>query len=105
MAQTIRLATNTIIGNPIGGENCASFSGSDAIQDYGGNLQWGDSSCAFTITVADPKLGALADNGGPTQTLALQSDSPAIDAVQMPTVVSSAQIAPNACAPSFRLSL
>ncbi|MEO8802661.1 MAG: choice-of-anchor Q domain-containing protein, partial [Rudaea sp.] len=27
----------------------------------------------------DPKLSALADNGGPTKTMALQSDSPAID--------------------------
>jgi hypothetical protein len=33
---------------------------------------------ADTIS-ADPKLGPLADNGGPTQTLALLSGSPAID--------------------------
>jgi hypothetical protein len=32
------------------------------------------------ILFADPLLGALADNGGPTQTRALSSGSPAIDA-------------------------
>jgi CSLREA domain-containing protein len=31
-------------------------------------------------TVADPMLGPLADNGGPTQTMALLAGSPAIDA-------------------------
>ena len=32
------------------------------------------------ISTADPMLSALAYNGGPTQTMALQADSPAIDA-------------------------
>jgi Ca2+-binding RTX toxin-like protein len=32
-----------------------------------------------TITGQDPKLGALADNGGPTPTMALLSGSPALD--------------------------
>jgi len=34
----------------------------------------------LTVLVADPQLLPLADNGGPTQTLALSPDSPAIDA-------------------------
>jgi hypothetical protein len=40
-----------------------------------------DSSCdsATVVTLADLNLGALADNGGPTQTIALQSGSVAID--------------------------
>jgi VCBS repeat-containing protein len=33
----------------------------------------------------DPKLGALADNGGPTQTMALLAGSPAIDAANTAT--------------------
>ena len=37
-------------------------------------------SGAHLITGQDPKLGPLADNGGPTQTLALLPGSPAIDA-------------------------
>ena len=37
------------------------------------------------VGVTDPKLGALADNGGPTQTHALLSGSPAIDAIPQGT--------------------
>jgi hypothetical protein len=32
------------------------------------------------VGVADPRLGPLADNGGPTRTLSLLSNSPALDA-------------------------
>ncbi len=38
-----------------------------------------DGSCAPAVT-GDPNLGPLADNGGPTQTMALGTGSPAIDA-------------------------
>ena len=37
-----------------------------------------DGTCGFTLT-ADPLLGPLQDNGGPTLTHALSSSSPAID--------------------------
>ncbi len=37
-------------------------------------------TCSGTILNADPLLGALASNGGLTQTMALQDGSPAIDA-------------------------
>lgn len=36
--------------------------------------------CANNITVVNPLLGALANNGGPTQTMALPASSPAVDA-------------------------
>jgi hypothetical protein len=53
------------------------------ITDAGHNLS-SDNSCAFTNTGSlnntDPKLGPLADNGGPTLTMALLPGSPAIDA-------------------------
>jgi hypothetical protein len=43
-----------------------------------------DGSCAFTnlgsLNNTDPRLGPLADNGGPTWTIALLPGSPAIDA-------------------------
>ncbi len=44
-----------------------------------------DGSCAVTAgadgnLTGDPRLDALADNGGPTQTMALLSGSPAVDA-------------------------
>lgn len=37
-----------------------------------------------TFDVTDPGLEALADNGGPTQTMALEASSPAIDAGPAP---------------------
>lgn len=43
-----------------------------------------DDTCNFKnagdLNDTDPKLGPLQDNGGPTQTMALMSESPAIDA-------------------------
>jgi hypothetical protein len=54
-----------------------------SIADAGHNLS-SDASCAFTnigsFISPDPKLGPLADNGGPTLTMALLPGSPAIDA-------------------------
>ncbi len=54
-----------------------------ALTDAGHNLS-SDASCAFTnvgsLNSTDPKLGPLADNGGPTLTMALLPGSPAIDA-------------------------
>lgn len=41
---------------------------------------WNETVCASSITIADAKLQPLTDNGGPSQTRALASDSPAIDA-------------------------
>ena len=53
------------------------------VTDAGNNLS-SDASSAFTgtgsLTNTDPKLGPLADNGGPTFTMALLPSSPAIDA-------------------------
>ncbi len=51
------------------------------------NLQWpaaegNDPPCTTDPLGADPLLGDLSDNGGPTPTIPLQSGSPAIDAGQ-----------------------
>ncbi|HEY0632351.1 MAG TPA: choice-of-anchor Q domain-containing protein, partial [Thermoleophilaceae bacterium] len=73
--------TDTIVsgGKPA---NCAKGSGS--IVSGGSNIDSG-STCGFGAagdkSDTDPKLGPLADNGGQTQTMALLSGSPAIDAV------------------------
>jgi hypothetical protein len=64
---------NTIVANSSSGDNCVG-----TITDGGGNLVWGDSTCPGIN--ADPKLGTLAGNGGYTQTLALLTDSAAIEA-------------------------
>lgn len=68
---------NTIVANGV--QNCKG-----QITDAGSNLDSGN-SCSFSIAAGsllntDPKLGPLANNGGATQTHALQADSPAIDA-------------------------
>src|SRR5207247_382794 len=66
---------NTIVANSTSGGNCAG-----GIGDGGHNLRWPgtDSSCVGTF--GDPQLGPLANNGGPTWTMALGAGSAAIDA-------------------------
>ena len=74
---------NTIVANnhsPAGDSNC-----SGTITDHGHNLDSGD-SCDFSwywdnlnsYSNTDPFLGDLADNGGPTKTMALLAGSVAI---------------------------
>jgi hypothetical protein len=70
---------NTILANNTGGDCAAtavSPSGVNLVQDG----SCGASSDPLHFIVADPNLGPLADNGGPTQTHALLPGSPAIDA-------------------------
>jgi CSLREA domain-containing protein len=66
---------NTIVANSPAGGGC-----NVTITDGGGNLEWPDDTCGFATPSADPMLGPLADNGGPTQTHALGAGSAAIDA-------------------------
>ena len=69
-------AVNTLLADT--GGNC-----SGSVTDLGHNLS-SDSSCGFanigSMNNTDPKLGPLANNGGPTLTMALLPGSPAIDA-------------------------
>lgn len=75
---TVTLA-NSIVANQISGADC----GGASIVSGGHNLE-SATSCGFTGTGdlqnTDPLLGALASNGGPTQTMALTASSPAINA-------------------------
>jgi hypothetical protein len=53
------------------------------LTSLGNNILRTEADCSVSgsgVTVADPLLGPLADNGGPTQTQALLPGSPAIDA-------------------------
>ena len=62
-----------------GGLNCATSG--PVIVDNGGNVS-DDATCATTANSkanTDPLLEALGDNGGPTETMALQEGSPALD--------------------------
>jgi hypothetical protein len=73
--------TNTIVANSTKGANC-----SGTITDGGHNLDDG-TTCGFSTangslssTAPDLDPAGLANNGGPTQTIALEADGPAIDA-------------------------
>jgi|SRR5579871_112860 len=72
------LIQNSIVANGGNGGNCAG-----SITSTGYNLS-SDSSCTFNapgdLNGLNPNLGALAGNGGPTQTMALPNGSPALDA-------------------------
>jgi hypothetical protein len=59
-----------------GSQNCLAPAG---VQVLGTNLS-DDASCVGFTQVTDVRLKPLADNGGPTQTMALKPGSPAIDA-------------------------
>ncbi len=66
---------NLLIANSISGGDCVN----DGIIEFPTAGLIEDGSCLASLS-GDPMLGPLADNGGPTQTFALQSGSPAIDA-------------------------
>ncbi len=69
---------NTVLAYTEGGGNCGG------ITSDGGNNISSDGTCKFQLKTSlnsvNPKLVALADNGGTTSTVALLSGSPAIDA-------------------------
>ena len=74
--QNTILAGNFIFGQPPISSDC------DGTINSNGNNLMGSLDCTVNgggVTVADPKLGPLQNNGGPTQTHALLSGSPAID--------------------------
>ena len=64
---------NTIVADSPTGGNCYG-----SITDGGGNLSFPDTTCPGIN--ADPSLGPLQNNGGPTETMALLPGSAAIDA-------------------------
>jgi hypothetical protein len=80
--------TNTLVSDPRGNgsnQNCAIISGTIASGGFNDDYSPGGASCflppshATDLTTNPLLAGALANNGGPTQTLALQPSSPVID--------------------------
>ena len=71
---------NTLLAD--NSSNCVGGS-EGKIVDGGHNLSFGtdDDDCPSTFANGDPRLGTLADNGGPTETIALQAGSAAIDQI------------------------
>jgi hypothetical protein len=67
---------NTIVADNTSGTWAPGCS--DALGDGGGNLEWPDGQgCSAGPFVSDPLLGALGDNGGPTETMLPDAASPA----------------------------
>jgi hypothetical protein len=83
-ALTIR---NSLFANNTSQDCGAPMACADGMSTGEADLQWPDShlacngpdtACATNTTFADPKLGPLVDQGGPTQTMAPAAGSPAI---------------------------
>jgi hypothetical protein len=77
--------TGTIVSANIGGEDLEA-AGAQPVAVTANNSLFGGVGSLVSVTgggnllgVNNPGLGALADNGGPTQTMALLPGSPAID--------------------------
>jgi hypothetical protein len=87
---SVATVTNSILANSTSGGNCTGGGyATPPVTDGGYNIS-DDHSCGFTGTglngdpIGDgvnPLLGGLANNGGPTETIVLESGSPAIDAI------------------------
>lgn len=81
--------TGNILANNSSDNEFSAFACHDTFGDGGGNLQWpevrqnenADTACTDTVVFDDPHLEPLADNGGPTQTMAISADSAAVDLV------------------------
>jgi hypothetical protein len=77
-----------LAGNPSSGNCISSFFSTLPLTDQGYNISE-DDSCGFSavgsLNNTDPMLDpdGLANNGGPTETIALVSGSPAIDAIPL----------------------
>src|SRR5439155_6753863 len=71
-----------VLKNTILSANAPMNCGGNSVQSQGHNLDTG-TTCPFSaagdLSSADPLLGPLQDNGGPTWTYALLAGSPAID--------------------------
>jgi predicted outer membrane repeat protein len=72
--------SNTIVANSTSGGNCGG-NGDGAVTDGGHNID-DDGSCGFSTGITHPQLdpAGLKSHGGPTQTIALEPGSPAVDA-------------------------
>lgn len=78
-AGTTTLRNSIVASSTAGGECQGTITNGGNNMDSGTSCGWGSSDGSLSNT--DPQLGPLADNGGPAQTFALLSGSPAIDAV------------------------
>jgi hypothetical protein len=77
---------STLVAAPRGGVNCSTNAG--GVLGSGGSSLDSGNTCGFTdptdLVNTNPLLGPLGSNGGPTQTHALLTGSPAVDKGQNP---------------------
>jgi chitodextrinase len=83
---SLKASMSIVANGQGGGPNCG---GGQPVVDGGYNLDTA-TSCGFStanhsLSSTSPQLGPLATNGGPTQTMALPSGSPAVDAIPAST--------------------
>jgi predicted outer membrane repeat protein len=79
--------TNVVIADNTTANQYSALACHETFDDGGGNIQWPDKKnngnpdtpCTSGVSFADPGLADLADNGGPTLTMALSAGSPAVD--------------------------
>ena len=96
---------NSVIAQPIGAPNCATDGDTPTTEDVGYNFS-DDTSCKLIAgtsnvkTPNDPALGALANNGGPTQTLLPLAGSPLLDVI--PPAASAARPSTSGASPGRR---
>jgi CSLREA domain-containing protein len=81
---TLGIVNSIVANNAGGGGNCAPINAysPSAVISFGDNLEWGGATCGFGAlgdANANPNLGPLQFNGGPTATRALLPGSAAID--------------------------
>jgi hypothetical protein len=80
----------SIVANNVSGVGDPNCYDNVPLHDQGYNLE-SRTDCGFTGTGSlrntNPQLSPLANNGGPTQTMALQQGSPAIDAIPVSTTL------------------
>jgi hypothetical protein len=74
--------TNTIVANSTQGGNCSGTMTTDGGHNIDDGTTCGFSAANGSLSSTNPQLdlAGLANNGGPTKTIALQAGSPAIDA-------------------------
>ncbi len=83
---TLTIRNSIVAGNAANANADCVFAGTNfsSVVSQGHNVIGTTDGCAFTATTgdqvgADPKLGPLNDNGGPTETMALLAGSAALD--------------------------
>ena len=83
---TVRFNSTIVFGNGEAGDDCdgQQFGGSSLFESRGALLADSATNCPANSFTSDPQLGALASNGGPTQTRLPAVGSPTINAGNAP---------------------